>query len=533
MFDDNSETALNWEKYWQIARRRRWWLILPVVVFWSGTWAVSWFLPTVYRSETLILVEQQKVPEHYVVPNVAADLQERLQSMTQQILSRTRLRRIIDELHLYPGERPRLGPDELVERMRKDIKIELVQTPGKPDELSAFKIYYSGADPRLAQQVTSDLTSFFIEENLRAREQQSEDTTNFLDSQLQDARKRLEEQEQRLREFKGQYLGQLPGQLQSNLQILAGLQARLQDANERLGRAEQQKVYLNSLFSQYRSLSRQIRAGAAGGGAPPPALDDELDRLKREMSSLRAQYTDNHPDVVQLKDQIAKTEQLRTQIDADLPKSEGNSASSGEIDLRGSDPKTISPVLEIQSQIKANELEIQNRKREIQDLEKSAEEYKARLNETPIREQQQADLTRDYDQSRANYESLLAKKNQSELATNLEKRQQGEQFRILDPPSLPQKPFWPDRLQLSLLGFAAGLVFGVGGSAVAESIDDCIHEEKDVAALSTQPVLSMVPPLFTSTERRRQLWRNRFEVTTGAVLAIFVIGATVFTYYRG
>jgi succinoglycan biosynthesis transport protein ExoP len=533
MFDDNPETPLNWEKYWQIVLRRRWWLILPVAVFWSGTWAVSWFLPSVYRSETLILVEQQKVPEHYVVPNIAADLQERLQSMTQQILSRTRLRRIIDELDLYPGERPRVNPDELVERMRKDIKIELVQTPGKPDELSAFKIYYSGAHARLAQQVTSNLTAFFIDENLRAREQQSEDTTDFLESQLQDARKRLEEQEERLRQFKGQYLGQLPGQLQSNLQILAGLQARLQDANERLGRAEQQKVYLNSMFSQYRSLSMQIRAGAAGGGASRPALDDELDRLKREIAKLRARYTDNYPDVVELKDQITKQEQLRKQIDADLAKSGDTSTSTEEIDLRGSDPKTISPVLEIQSQIKANELEIQNRKREIQDVEKSTEEYKARLNETPIREQQLADLTRDYEQSRTNYESLLAKKNQSELATNLEKRRQGEQFRILDPPSLPQKPYWPNRVLLSLFGLAAGLVFGGVGIAVAESIDDRIHEQKDITALSTQPVLSIIPSLFTSTENRRRLWRTRLEVTTGAALAIFLIGATVFTYYRG
>src|ERR1700683_1814384 len=196
--------------------------------------------------------------------------------MTQQVLSRTRLRRIIGELHLYSAESKRQSPDELVERMRKDIKIEMVETPNRPDDLTAVRIAYSGSEPRLAQQVTSALSAFFIDENLRSREKQSEDTTDFLETQLQEAPKHLEEQEAKLREFKGQHLGELPTPLTRTLQILSGMQARLQEANERLEKAQQQKVYLNSLLSQYQALSTQIRDGEKGDAASPAALDDEL-----------------------------------------------------------------------------------------------------------------------------------------------------------------------------------------------------------------------------------------------------------------
>jgi polysaccharide biosynthesis transport protein len=529
----NNPVVLTWQDYLQILQRRRWLLVLPIVLCWAVVWVVCSFLPAVYRSEALILIEQQKVPEHYVVSNVAADLQERLQSMTQQVLSRTRLRRIIGELHLYSAESKRQSPDELVERMRKDIKIEMVETPNRPDELTAFRIAYSGSEPRLAQQVTSALSAFFIDENLRSREKQSEDTTDFLETQLQEARKHLEEQEAKLREFKGQHLGELPTQLTSNLQILSGMQARLQEANERLEKAEQQKVYLNSLLSQYQALSTQIRDGEKGDAASPAALDDELDHLKRQLADLQAEYTDKHPDVVKMKDEIAKTEELRTQNEADLSKPKDQGASSDVAEFQGADPRTVTPMLEIRSQLKGNELEVKDRKREIKGLEQYVEQYKSRLNQTPVREQQLADLTRDYDQSRANYESLLAKSNQSALSTSLEKRQQGEQFRIIDSPNLPAKPFWPNRLQLSLFGLAAGAVLGFVGAGLAESADDRVHKEKDLSDFSRLPVLGIIPPLHTLSEKRGRKWRTGAEVAAGALMAMILIAGTVFAFYQG
>ena len=374
--------------------------------------------------ETLILVEQQKVPEQYVVSNVAADLQERLQSMTQQIVSRTRLLHIVDQLNLYPKQRGHLSTDELVEMMRKDIQIELVQSPSKR-ELTAFKIAYLAANPTVAQQVTNQLSSLFIEENLTL--QQAENTTDFLDSQLNDARQGLSAQEQRVKDFKIQHLGELPTQVESNVQILSGLQMRVQQETEALAHAKQQSVYLESLLSQYRSTRSEIGAGNPTSSQTPPALDRNWPVSRAQLADLSAHYTDRHPDVRKLKEQIAKAEKIKQQMQADLasPPSEQNAASAY------GDTQSLSPMVELQSQLKVNKLEIENRQRSIQQIQSQIEQYQARLNTAPLREQQLTDLTRDYDQSRKNYEGLLAKRDQSEMATNLEKRQQGQQFRHL------------------------------------------------------------------------------------------------------
>ena len=192
------------------------------------------------------------MPKDYVVPNVTENLQERLQSITQQILSRSRLVQIIDELNLYPQDRSRLSPDEIVDRMRKNIDIELVH--GTDNRISAFNVSYLARDPRIAQQVTSKLTNFFINENLEVRQQESEGNTKFFEDQLETARRSLEAQEEKIREFKAQHVGELPAQLGSNLQILAGLQSQLQAESEALNTTKQQRVYLETL-GQYREHS--------------------------------------------------------------------------------------------------------------------------------------------------------------------------------------------------------------------------------------------------------------------------------------
>ena len=199
---DNIEDAVvektDWKGYWQILCRRRWWLALPAFSVWLVVWTLVWFLPAIYRSETVILVEQQKVPEQYVVSNVGADLQQRLQSMTQQILSRTRLLAIVEQYNLYPKLRNRRTPDDVVETMRKDIQIELVQSPNQRGELTAFKVAYLSNNRVVAQRVTSQLTSLFINENLKARQEQSEQTTQFLVNQLEEARQNLADQEAKI-----------------------------------------------------------------------------------------------------------------------------------------------------------------------------------------------------------------------------------------------------------------------------------------------------------------------------------------------
>src|SRR5580700_9064921 len=364
--DENSTGGFELQRYVGVARRRHMHFLIPLLVGWALVWAPSWVLPPRYKSTTLILVEQPTMPKDYVTPNVNDDLQDRMQSITQQILSRTRLLHIIDELNLYAADRSRHTPDELVERMRKDIQIELVRDAR--NQITAFNVYYWSRDPYVAQQVTSELTNLFISENLEVRQQQSEDTTKFLEGQLETARQTLSDQEEKIREFKGQHVGQLPAQVGSNLQILAGLQSQLQAEEDALNTAKQQRVYLETLVNQYRTLQGSPK-GEDGAPVGLPALDAELTKLRAQLAELTSHYTEQHPDVRKVKEQIAKTEKMRSQIVADLKaKAAGgqpDAASATEI-AAASDPS--SPMAQLQGQVQANRVEIANREQGIKEL---------------------------------------------------------------------------------------------------------------------------------------------------------------------
>jgi len=525
--DDPSLEKTDWKKHLRVLSRRRWWLALPAFGIWMVVWALAWLLPAVYRSETVILVEQQKVPETYVTPNVSADLQDRLQSMTQQIMSRTRLLSIIQDLNLYPKLRARVTSDEVVDRMRADIQVDLVQSANRSGNLSAFKVAYLSHDPMLAQKVTDQLTSLFINENLKMRQEQSKQTTQFLADQLKEAGRGLAEQEAKVKEFKSQYLGQLPEQVQSNVQILAGLQAQLQQEVDLLGRAKQQSVYLDTLRTQWSTLEASIGPGNSVGTAALPALDQELARLRAELADLSSHYTNRHPDVRKVKEEIANAEKLKQQAEARI----AAAPVSGTTDetRHASSPTEM----EVESQLKANEMEIENRQRAIRDLQKEIGNYQARLNMTPIREQQMADLTRNYEQSRKSYEQLQAKLNQSGLATDLENQQRGEQFRVLDPPNLPQKPFSPNRLKLDLIGLVTGLIVGVVFLVGAEMLDDRLYSREELARMVSVPVLAEIPPLATAAEEGQQARAEWLQRGILSVMVVLIATGFASTYLFG
>src|ERR1700733_5833428 len=300
---DNS-VFLSWEEYWPIALRRRWWILLPLFLAWAAVWGVSWLLPSTYQSEALILVEQQKVPDQFVVPNVTTNLQERLQSLTEQTLSRTRLQTVIDRFHLYSRTRGLNGlmkSVDPVEQMRNDIKIELVETPGRPGEFAAFKMRYSAGSPELARQVNTELTTMFVDENVRIQRRLSENTTAFLENQLADARANMAAQEAKVAAFKAKHLGELPSQLESNVQILAGLQSQLQNTQRTLDAAKQQKLYLESLLQQYQSA--QAGLGTENSiTTSTPTLEKELLDLHHRLRNLQSRYTDEYPDIIALKE---------------------------------------------------------------------------------------------------------------------------------------------------------------------------------------------------------------------------------------
>ncbi len=528
----NSE-SLNLRQYWPLVRRRQWYFVIPLFLGWLAVWSVSWVLPSVYRSGTLILVAQPTMPKDYVVPNISDSLQERLQSISQQILSRTRLLQIIDQLNLYSRTDRPLTPDDKVELMRKDIEIELIRDR---DQLTAFNIYYSSGDPHVAQKVTSELTNLFINENLELRQRQSEDTTKFLESQLEGARNILAQQEAKIREFKDQHPGELPSQLQSNLAILSGAQSQLQSEEDALNVAKHQNAYLQSLLNQYHSLQKSSKPG---DGAPMglSAIDQELDKLKSQLADLSSHYTDQHPDVRKVKEQIAKTQKMRDEIVAALKANASNTqaadAGSSSVARDDAELQDAGPMLQMQGQLKANEVEIANREHAIAVLKDQVNVYQSRLNQEPVREQQLTDLTRGYDQSKANYDELLRKKNGSEMATSMELRQQGEHFRIVDPPSLPLKPSSPNRLKLCGIGLAVGILLGAGISAGAELMDDRIFSEKELKARISTVIISEISDLATAKEREERLKSAiRGWVVTGIAFAVILAG-TAISYLRG
>jgi succinoglycan biosynthesis transport protein ExoP len=531
-FTDTPEESIDLQRYVAVGLRRRWYFLIPLFLGWVLVWGASWFVPSIYRSGTLILVEQPAVPSQYVVSNITENLQVRLQSITQQILSRTRLMRIIESQNLYPEERKRLTPDEVVEQMRKDVEIELVQDR---DQLTAFNVYYSSLDPYVAQRVTKELTDLFISENLEARQEQSENTTQFLESHLEEARKSLTGQEERLREFKDQHLGDLPGQLQSNLQILGGLQGQLGGEQEALNRAKQQNVYLQSLLGQYRLVQKSSKSGdTASVGLP--AIEQELERLKTRLADLSSHYTDKHPDVRKVKEQIANAEKMKQQISESL-KAKAASAQTDDASTSaaksGVEITEVSPTAELDSQLKVNQIEIANREHSLEDLKARIADYQARLNREPVREQQLADITRDYDQSRTNYESLLRKRNDSELSSSLERRQQGEHFRILDPPSLPVKPYSPNRLKLSVIGLFVGLVLGAAVSVGAEMVDGRLYSEKEFKELLPVNIISEIPEIKTPKEGRRKLAFAVLGWTAMGLEFVLILAGCVVSYIRG
>lgn len=527
-FEQQSSGEFNLQHYLGIVRRRHLHFLIPLLAGWLLVWGASWVLPARYKSGTLILVEQPTMPKDYVTPNVNDDLQERLQSITQQILSRTNLLRIIEQFHLYGGPTGGASPDDKVDAMRKDVDIELVRD--LHNEITAFNVYYTSPDPRVAQQVTSEITNLFIGENLQARQEQSEGTTKFLEDQLAAARSSLADQDEKIRQFKAQHIGELPSQLSSNLQILSGLQSQLQAEQDALSTAKQQHVYLETLISQYRSLQASPKNPDASP-AGLPAIDQELTKLREQLADLRAHYTDKHPDVRKVKDQIAQTEKMRDQMLATL-KTSAAAHNTNDTTSIATDPQST-PIAQLQSQLKANQIEIANRESAVEGLKGRIADYQGRLNEEPVREQQLADLTRGYDQSKANYDDLLKKKNESAMATSMELLQQGERFRILDPPSFPTKPDFPNRLKFCGIGLGVGLALGVVVVGAFEMLDDRVYDEKDIKEMLPVSIISEIPDIASASEEGQQRRRMMVGWVTAAVVFAIILAGSAFSYIRG
>lgn len=468
------------EDYIEIILRRKWFILIPFVISIIGIILTLLLISPTYKSTTLILVEPQKVPAAYVTPTVTVDINERLNTITQQVMSRTRLESIIKEFDLYHKQRERLTPEEVVDIMRKQIEID-VKGDTKKNELSAFSISYIGNDPETVMHVTNRVASLFIEENLKVREQQAEGTTEFLDAQLQNLKLILEQHEVQIKTFKEKHMGELPSQLEANLRTLDRLQLELQTTNDSLRGVEERKVMLEK---QMAEINPNLIVGT-GISVPVDPRRARLATLQAELSLLSAAYTDKYPDIIRLKNEIDEIE-----------KESQKEKSSEKGTIEPSIPQIVSDhpfYITLSNQLMDINADIKNLREKQKEIMKTIDVLQNRVERTPAREQQMAGLLRDYENTRINYQNLLNKKLEAQIAENLEKRQKGEQFRVLDPANLPAKPFKPDTRKIILIGIALGLGTGFGLAYVMEYLDGSFRKAEDVYSTLGIPVLASVP----------------------------------------
>ena len=355
----------------------------------------------------------------------------------------------------------------------------------------------------------------------------SEGTTSFIEKQLADASADLADQEAKVRAFESAHEGDLPTQQAGNLQILAGLQSQLQNEQSSLDTAKQQRVYLQAMIEQERTAqAKGIVTGTEGPGTGSMSdlayVNQQLATMRAQLSELSSHYTDKYPDVQALKIQIAKTEAIRDNLLA---------ARKGEVGKPGeADPTTSASMRQLQGQLQANQLEIANRESTINDLKSRLANYQGRLNVEPGVEQQLAELTRDYDQSKANYDDLLKKKDQSAMATSMEQLQQGERFTMLDPPSLPVSPSFPNHLLFCGIGVGVGLALGFMIAGAFEYLDDRLYREKEIKALLPIPVISEVPAIVTEQDAQKTKKSLVLRWATTAVVFTVILAGSLFSY---
>jgi polysaccharide chain length determinant protein (PEP-CTERM system associated) len=508
--------SANLAYYMMLVSRHRWILIASFGLAVSVGIVMAVALPKMYEATTLILVQPQRVPEKIVTPVVDADIEFRIGTISQQILSRSNLEKIIERFNLFSkGDEREQLMEAKVESLRKRIKVEVSQTRNRRTT-EAFSISFKDHEPKSAMDVANGLATFFIDENIKSREGVATGTSDFLEAELETSRKRLEEQEQLLKKFREKNMGELPEQLDSNLKILERLNLQLSQKEESLRSA---RVTLAAIESEM-----SIRQGAIAAMAPPavPVVsgrenEDQvsLEQLKEKLDGLRSSYTDQHPDVMRLKARIERLEKEHPSA----PPAPDRAVDSGGATRRYASAQLSAEAVRQKAvqagAIRALEVEITRINQETRD-------YQRRVEATPRREQELLTIKRDYDNVRASYSSLLNKKLEADMAVNMEKKQKGEQFQILDPARMPERPTSPDMMRLFAITLIAGLGLGGGLLFLIDMLDGTVRRldtlEEDVGV----PVLATVPRIFNSKDKRMHHVRR----TATAISVVFLVALT-------
>jgi len=532
------------QEFLEIFLRRKWLIVFSILFILFGASVYCVVMPERFKSSTTILVVPQRVPENYIKSTISIKIEDRLGTIKQQVLSRTRLVAVMEELALFKEDRKKKPVEEVVEDMRKRIGIEVRHT-------DAFTLSFVHENRQMAMLTTSRLASFFIDENLKNREQQAVGTADFLDSQLQETKKKLEEQEERVKKYKSAFMGELPQQLQANLAVMSRLQDQLKANADAIRTAQDRKMFtesqLGTLESQVAAIETQARAASGNTGsavAEPVSSSDpaapylpELNSKRAQLANLSTKYTDRYPEIRRLKEEIAKLEKQVADARGSAPQA---TAPPSDPAARRPVPFPANPasplarereeIRRLRTVLTGLDLEIQSLQKERKDIQKSVAGMEARVERSPKREQEMISLTRDYDNLKRSYDELLKKKLDADVAQNLEKRQKGEQFQILDPANLPEEPFIPNRPKVFGIAILAALLVGFGGAIGLEAIDPSAREAKDFRQFSQIPVLASIPNIHDKAYAKRQ-GRRRAAVFGG--LITFTTAVTIFLLVYG
>jgi polysaccharide chain length determinant protein (PEP-CTERM system associated) len=468
------------EDYVAILKRRGWMIAIPAVIIPIIAVAISYHLTPIYTSQTLVLIEPQTVPDSYVKPVIAETLDSRLASMKEQILSRSRLEPIIKQFNLGDAS---MNMDDKVASTRKDIGITPIHSEvHESGGLPGFFISFAAADPHTAQLVCREITSLFVSENLQAREQSAEGTTQFLKGQLNEAKNDLDSQDAKLAAFQREYMGTLPEEQEPNMNMLNSLNAQLEAATQALARMEQDKSLEEALLAQE---SREVPAlGQLGQKATPLTQELELQKLQSQEADLATRYTADYPDVIATQRKIEELRKEMSQVPAPTTSTSVIPAAAGRSD---------SPGIQLsRAQVMALDQGIQQKKHDQVAIQSQIRLYQDRIQTTPLVAAKMKELTRDHQTAQDFYDSLLTKMNQSQMATDLERRQEGEQFRVMDDANLPDEPTFPKRMVFAGGGFVLGFGLGLLFVALLEYRDTSLRTERDIWAFTKLPTLGTI-----------------------------------------
>lgn len=485
-----------------ILQRRFWVAVIPFLIALGATVTIVTALPDVYQSHATVVIETQQIPTELVRSTVTSALETRLQIISQQVLSRDGLEGLIERFNLYLKLRGKVPLQSIVDKMRKDVSVRFSGTRSDSrDSTVAFTISYRGDEPETVAAVTNALATFYVEQNVKVRERQASGTSEFLKTQLVEMQKELEDMERQVSDFKAAHFGELPHQQEANLSALEQLNVQLQiNADNRI-RASQRLAQLEDQLAKAEERS-------AGDTVHTPS--ERLAELRLQLGNLRKQYSEKYPDVVRVTAEIAALEeQLRTK--GDEPSVEGDDKAA---QLRRA-------AYDVQ-------VELQTLQAEAERLNEQISGYQQRVARAPLREQQFQVLMRDYETTTALYRDLLSRQKQADAAEDMERRQRGEQFRIIEPALASQVPAAPNRMRLLGTGIMFSLVVAVGLVGLVEHLDTSFHNLDDLRERIEVPVLATIPAIVTSEDRRKERWRSALTVALALIAFVLVVGFSFF-----